>query len=113
MAGGVTQYVLKGGPCAGNTGTLTPADDQTGEIVCKNHVYKRGNPAVVQGGREVFTDSGVVPPPKKSDNAPKTHKGWNDLRHSLNHNMPAALRSADRSTGAALRNLSRGRKVHG
>lgn len=43
--------------------------------------------------------------------APKAHNGWADLRHSVNHNMPAALRASQRNTRAALRSLSRARKV--
>lgn len=39
------------------------------------------------------------------------HHGWADLRHTLNHNLPKALRTSGRNTSAALRSLGRGRKV--
>lgn len=43
--------------------------------------------------------------------SPKAHHGWQDLRRSLNHNMPGALRASQRNTAAALRSLSKARKV--
>lgn len=108
---GITQYVLSGGPCDGKHGDLTPAIDSSGRIVCKNHVYKRVEPVQVQDAREVFKDSGVVAKPPPTPNAPRAHHGWGDLRHSINHNMPAGLRAAQKSTAAALRELGHGRKV--
>lgn len=39
------------------------------------------------------------------------HKGWQDLRVVVNHRMPAALRQSEKHTAAALRAISRGRKV--
>src|SRR5215472_7936490 len=39
------------------------------------------------------------------------HNGWTDLQHSINDNMPAALRASQRNTSAALRALSKARKV--
>jgi hypothetical protein len=41
----------------------------------------------------------------------RAHGGWNDLRRSVNHNMPKALRTSEQHTRAALRSLSRARKV--
>lgn len=43
--------------------------------------------------------------------AARAHVGWNDLRHTINHNMPKALRSSEEHTRAALRALSKARKV--
>ena len=39
------------------------------------------------------------------------HSGWKHLRRSLNQHMPKALRTSQHNTSAALRSLSRGRKV--
>ena len=39
------------------------------------------------------------------------HHGWTDLRRSVNHNMPKALRTSESNTRAALRSLSHARKV--
>lgn len=47
----------------------------------------------------------------KGGKAPHAHTGWTDLRHSVNHNMPKALRSSEEHTRAALRALSKARKV--
>jgi hypothetical protein len=52
----------------------------------------------------VFKGSGDV-------NAPKAHHGWAALRHSFNHKMPQELKASQHSTDAALRALSRARKV--
>ena len=41
------------------------------------------------------------------------HKGWADLQHSVNRNMPAALRHSRRVRQAALTELRRARKVRG
>lgn len=38
-------------------------------------------------------------------------KGWQDIRHSVNRNMPAALRHSDRQMVRALHALGRARKV--
>lgn len=39
------------------------------------------------------------------------HQGWEDLRRSINHGIPSALGSSERSVAAALRSLQRARKV--
>lgn len=39
------------------------------------------------------------------------HSGWTDLRHTVNHNMPKALKTSQHNVHAALRALSKGRKV--
>lgn len=43
--------------------------------------------------------------------ASHTHHGWADLRHTMNHNLPKALRFSGHNTSAALRSLGHGRKV--
>lgn len=44
-------------------------------------------------------------------NSPRAHGGWADLQRSVNRNMPAALAASRRNTRAALRSLSRARRV--
>lgn len=39
------------------------------------------------------------------------HKGWDDLRKSVNHKLPAALHDSQKGSAAALRQLQRARKV--
>lgn len=43
--------------------------------------------------------------------AARAHSGWNDLRRTVNHRLPTALRTSQQNTTAALRSLSRARKV--
>ena len=43
--------------------------------------------------------------------AARAHSGWNDLRRTVNHRMPKALRTSERNIHAALRSLSHARKV--
>ena len=111
MPGGVTQYILRGGPCDGKTGELTPEIAQSGQLQCGGHIYKITSPVQVSGGREVFRDAGKVPPPPSPPKAARAHGGWHDVRRSVNQRMPAALRQSQHSMEAALRELSRGRKV--
>lgn len=108
---GVTQYILKGGPCDGRTGQLSPAIDQSGQIDCQGHVYKRDEPVKIDGGREVFADAGAVPAPPPQPGTPHTHKGWADLQHSFNVNLHKSLQRSDANTAAAWRSLSRASKV--
>lgn len=112
MPGVQITYILSGGPCDGKIGQISPSIAQSGEVTCKQHVYKRGDPVVVTGGHVVFKDTGRVQPPPETATAAHTHHGWHDLRVSINHNLPAALRKAKKSQAAALRSLARGRKVH-
>lgn len=46
-----------------------------------------------------------------STKSPGIHKGWTELRKSVGANLPNAFRDSDRMTRAALRSLSRARKV--
>lgn len=43
--------------------------------------------------------------------APRLHKGWHDLRRSVNDRFPSALRKSHHNTQAALRALSHAQKV--
>ena len=43
--------------------------------------------------------------------AARAHSGWSDLRRTLNKHLPKALRTSQHNTAAALRSLSRSRKV--
>lgn len=110
---GANVYVLKGGPCDGKKGELSPPIDQSGVITCQNHIYKRSSPLQLEGAYEVFNDSGVAPNPSPPVPAPKLHNGWNSLRRTMNRHLPAGIKQARRDTDAALRTLGRMRKVKG
>jgi hypothetical protein len=102
---------LKGGPCGGTTRTLTPAQADTGELTCKGALYKNPETGAHHNGAIVFDYAGDAPTVGGTLHTPHTHKGWQDMRHSLNANMPKALRSSQHTTTAALRVLARARKV--
>lgn len=104
-------YYLKGGPCAGKTGELTPAEEQSQQITCGGHIYKEDAADNSQRPAIVFKDTGAVPAPPKGGGTPHTHKGWSDVQHSVNVNLRHALNTSQRNTSAALRSLSRSRKV--
>ena len=111
MPAGITQYLLKGGPCDGKTGDITSDVATSGQLICGNHVYKVTSPVQVENGREVFKDHGPVPAPPPPPKSAKAHGGWHDVRVSINQHMPKALRTSHHNTQAALRSLSRARKV--
>lgn len=111
MPAGITQYVLQGGPCDGNTGDLTPAIDSSGRIQCGGHNYDRAEPVQVVGGRELFKDAGAIPAPPKPGVSPRAHKAWAHLQHAVNREWPATLKDSGRMTSAALRALARTHKV--
>lgn len=53
-----------------------------------------------------------VPPPGSGAGGPTHfHKGWDDLRRSVNHHYPNALTDQSKLTTAALRKLAHARKV--
>ena len=102
---------LKGGPCNGKTRTLTPAEADTGELVCKSSLYKNPETGAHHNGAIVFDYAGVAPGQGATVKAAHAHSGWRDVRHSVNHNMPGALRRSEKHMAAALRSLSHARKV--
>ena len=107
------QAYLEGGPCAGTLHTITPAEGDTGTIICKQHVYKVVSPSQLHNGHPVFKDSGKVPapPPPTVLKAPHALGGWKQLRKSINHGMPAALDHSQHVNAASLRSLHRAGKV--
>lgn len=60
---------------------------------------------------EAATTSGTTGGKSGGGKAAHAHSGWTDLRHAINHNMPQALRRSEQHTAAALRSLSKSRKV--
>lgn len=109
MATGVAY--LEGGPCAGTTHKLTPAEADEGQLVCKGGLYTNPEQGQLHNGDVVFEYAGDAPGTPASVNAPRAHKGWHELRRSMNTNWPHALRDSEKLTRAALRSLHRARKV--
>lgn len=89
------------------------------------HFYQQPNPAAVvrdlqRWGSPRFAryytnhatrGSGGTPGPGGQTDAPHIHKGWHQLRRSLNRNAPRQLDKAHTLTRQALRAASRGGKV--
>lgn len=108
---GITGYVLRGGPCDGKKGRLTPQIIQAGQLTCSSHIYKITSPVQVSGGREVFKDAGPVPKPPPTIVGPKAHNGWHHLRRTMNKDWNPAVQQSRRNIRAALRAVSHGHKV--
>ena len=101
---------LDGGPCNGKIVHLTKAQLDTGKWTCggKEYDFDPTLSATVNGF--VYEAGGAT---GGGSNIPATgvHKGWSDLRRSLNHKMPTALAKSAKMDAAALRKLEHARKV--
>lgn len=110
-----TQIYLQGGPCDGRT---VSADQIVGGLVgyikCGGGYYEDKGAGSRANGNPIWSYAGKSPPQPPGGGtvkAARAHGGWHDVRVSINKHMPAALRSSHRNTQAALRSLSRARKV--
>lgn len=82
-----------------NTGVVSEQIDFWGSTTFAKFYFNETGSAPGRGGSSSqFEDSHAL-------------AGWADIRHSVNHNMPAALRSSQKMTAAALRRVGRARKV--
>lgn len=111
MAGPQITYILSGGPCDGKVGQITSSTASSGQLVCQQHLYKRGNPPVITGGHVVFKDAGVVAKPPPAVPAPKFHSGWHHLSRTMHTQWSQSVSEARRNTREALRTVGGGRKV--
>ena len=104
---------LEGGRCDGNTHKITAAERDANLIKCKGSNYYRDVPHKTHGSDQVwaFIGNDPAPSPSPGAKAAKLHKGYADIQHSVNHNLPAALRASKRSLDAGLRALHRASKV--
>lgn len=109
-----SQILLRGGPCDGR---IVSADQIQGGLVayikCGGHYYVDSG-LTRADGVHIWDDNGTAqpkPPGSGAGGTPHTHKGWSDLRHSVNVNMRKELTAAQHITAQALRSLSRSRKV--
>ncbi len=104
---------LEGGPCARKLHTLKPGETDSGATQCKGGIYLVSKPARHRRGHLVFVFSkeqtDASKPPKLK--AAQLHKGYADIQHSVNRNLPHALRRSHHSLAAGLRSVHRARKV--
>lgn len=111
MPGQVPTYLLVGGPCDGKIGQISPQISTARQLICQNHVYKEGDPPVLQGGHVLFKDAGKVPKPNDNVPSPRAHRGWHSLSRTLNKRWHPTITQVQRDTRAALHAMGRGRKV--
>lgn len=110
-----TPVALVGGPCDGETKTVSDATVRSGHLTCKGTLYEKTD-VIHVGDLITFATldaiSGVSTGKGTGGNiASHTHKGWEDVRRSINHRLPETLRQSHALTSAALRSLSHSRKV--
>ena len=108
-----TTAYLEGGPCDGKTQVVAVTGKAPLFVTCSDGFYNITKPHRYHNGDLVYTYAGIapVPPPAGSVKAARLHKGYADLQHSVNVNMPTALTSAHRNLAAGLRSVHRARKV--
>ncbi len=110
-----TRIYLKGGPCNGRT---VSADQIVGGLVayikCRGGFYTASDGQTRPNGNPIWNYAGKTapgPPGGSGSGQPHVHKGWHDIRRSVNTNMPHALARAQHLTRQALRATSHGGKV--
>lgn len=112
-----THIYLKGGPCDGRT---VSADRIVGGLVayikCNGGIYEDEGAGTRPNGDLIWSYTGTKPPrPPGSGDAsePHVHKGWHDVRRSVNTRMPHSLAKVSHLTRQALRATSKGGRVRG
>ena len=107
---------LEGGPCNGKIVPLTPAEADTGELVCGGDLYKNPYTGQKHGRYLVFIDAGKAPSSGGGGGtvrAPHALNAWADLRRTINEGLPTMLRTTSRLNHATSRALARKRRVRG
>lgn len=92
-----------------NTGNPFQIGDRTAVV---DAIKRWGSPAFAKWYANATTSGTSGGGGGGSGSPAHAHGGWNDLRHTVNHGMPKTLRHSHRNIEAALRALSRARKVH-
>jgi hypothetical protein len=107
--------LLVGGPCDGQTKTLNDTEWNAGETTCQGAVYVFDGVNRQPQHLDHFTyrPGAPKPPPPEGGglSAPRAHHGWSDLQRTMNRKWPKALNASERLTRAALRSVSKARKV--
>lgn len=91
-----------------NTGNPFQIGDRTKVVDALN---KWASPSFATWYANATTSGGTGGGGGGGGKAARAHSGWHDLRRTVNQRMPAALRTSQGNTNAALRALSRARKV--
>jgi hypothetical protein len=102
---------LEGGPCDKKTVKLTPAESDSGELVCKDGLYKNPEQGELHDGSVVFKYAGKYSQGVGVQRVPDSLRAWRDMRHAYNHKLPRDLHEADKLRRRTLQELARVRKV--
>jgi hypothetical protein len=102
---------LEGGPCDKTRVKLNTAEEDSGTVDCKGGVYHFGSYGQRPNGDIIAKYAGKITTTTTNVKAARAHKGWSDLRRSMNSTQPTELSSARRCLGAGLRTVARARKV--
>ncbi len=94
-----------------NTGhPFSNADDNTTQVGAAELVAW-GTPGLASKLADIYPPSSGGGGGGGAGGSTGIHKGWNDLRKSVNHNIPTSLNASAKMTNAALRKLQHARKV--
>lgn len=102
---------LQGGPCNGTTRTGFDEVNPPPSFTCKGNEYDYQPGHARPNGDLIYLYQGPVGGGGSGVKAARAHGGWGSLRTSLNKHMPAGIKSAERNTSAALRELRRASRV--
>jgi len=111
VPGPASTYYLQGGPCDGKTGQLSPAQEQSQQVICKNSVYKEDATDNTRRPDIVFRYAGKVPAPGGGVKAPHVHTGYAAIQHVTNKKWDPAIVNSRKYAQAALRKLAKARRV--
>jgi hypothetical protein len=104
---------LEGGPCDGTRHKLTPAEGDTGTVICKGAVYEPSNPATHHDGDVVYSYRPKVTPETSGSVPPQGIHAYNHFARSVAHTLPTSLRRSRIIQAQALRRLRVPRKLGG
>jgi len=105
--------LLVDGPCDQKVKKISAAAFHAGYTTCSGQTYIKTDSFLRGSGEWVFEYQKGASTGSAGDYVvpPRTHQGWNQLRHTLNTVMPTALHQSRAGTAAALRTLSKLHKV--
>ena len=101
--------LLVDGPRDQKVKKISSAAFHAGYTTCSGQTYIKTNTFLRGSGEWVFEYQAGAATGSAGDSgvAPKTHQGWNRLRHSFNQVMPTAIRESRANTSKAFRTLAK------
>jgi hypothetical protein len=94
--------------------TLTAADADQGDLVCRGGLYKNPYTGQRHRGNLVFIYAGQAPVAGSGGaDEPRGHKGWNDFAKAMSKNVPTHLQRARMIRLHTLRKMGAPRNLGG